>query len=241
MFATSADAGHSAGLRGSQTVFDGLPRPGSIDAVVFDIGGVLLDWNPRYLYRRLFDDEGEMERFLAEVCTMEWHAAHDRGVPFSRSSAELAAAHPEHAELIAAWGARSEEMVAGELTEVVALLAALKRAGVPCYALTNMEAETFPLRRDRYGFFGWFDGVVVSAYERIAKPDPEIFVRLLGRFGLCAQRTVLIDDSAANVEAARGVGMQAVQFRSAAQLRAWLTAAGLLAGERGGDGAVRPS
>ena len=82
---------------------------------MFDIGGVLLDWNPRYLYRKLFDDEREMERFLAEVCTMEWHSQHDRGVPFSRSSAELAAAHPEHAELIAAWGARSEEMVAGEI------------------------------------------------------------------------------------------------------------------------------
>jgi 2-haloacid dehalogenase len=221
------------------TEADRLPRPGSIDAVVFDVGGVLLDWNPRYLYRKLLDDEGEMERFLAEVCTMEWHSAHDRGVPFSRSSAELAATHPEHAELIEAWGARSEEMVAGELTEVVALLAALKRAGVPCYALTNMEAETFPLRRDRYAFFGWFDGVVVSAYERIAKPDPEIFRRLLARFGLRAHRTVLIDDSPANVEAARGVGMQAVQFSDAARLRDWLVTAGLLADD--GDGAVRPS
>jgi 2-haloacid dehalogenase len=206
---------------------------------VFDIGGVLLDWNPRYLYRKLFDDEREMEWFLDHVCTMQWHSAHDRGVPFGRSSAALAAVHPEYAELISAWGARSEEMVAGELAEVVALLAELKDAGVRCYALTNMEAETFPLRRQRYDFFGWFDGIVVSAYEGIAKPDPEIFLRVLGRFGLSAQRTVLIDDSAANVEAARRVCMQAVQFSDAARLREWLVAAGLLVDRQ--DGAVRPS
>jgi 2-haloacid dehalogenase len=225
------------------TSIDSPPRPGSVDAVVFDIGGVLLDWNPRYLYRKLFDDEDEMERFLAEVCTMQWHSAHDRGVPFSRSSAELAAAHPEHAELIAAWGARSEEMVGGEIAEVVQLLAALRRADVRCYALTNMEAETYPLRRDRYEFFGWFDGTVVSAHERIAKPDPEIFRRLLARFGLGAERTVMIDDSLPNLEAAREIGMQTVHFRSGAQLRGWLTTSGLLASDGGADGAdgVKPA
>jgi 2-haloacid dehalogenase len=210
------------------TVTDAPPGPGSIDAVIFDIGGVLLDWNPRYLYRKLFDDEGEMERFLAEVCTMEWHSAHDRGVPFSRSSVELAAAHPEHAELIAAWGERSEEMVAGEISEVVQILSALTGAGVRCYALTNMEAETYPLRRDRYEFFRWFDGTVVSAHEGIAKPDPEIFRRLLERFGLRAERTVMIDDSDANLAAARDVGLWTVHFRSASELRDWLSAAGLL-------------
>jgi 2-haloacid dehalogenase len=218
----------------TSVAMDEPPIPGSIDAVVFDIGGVLLDWDPRYLYRKLFDDHAEMEQFLDEICTLQWHSAHDLGVPASRSCAELARLHPEHAELIAAWSARSEEMVAGEISEVVEMLAALKRAGVPCYALTNMEAETYPLRRSRYEFMGWFDGTVVSAHEGVAKPDPEIFRRLLDRFGLAAERTVMIDDSAANLEAARRLGLKTVHFRSAADLRSWLADAGLLA-------PVRPS
>ncbi len=215
----------------TSVAMDQTPAPGSIEAVVFDIGGVLLDWDPRYLYRKLFDDDDEMERFLEEICTLEWHSAHDLGVPASRSTAELAIAHPEHAELISAWATRSEEMIAGEISEVVQVLAELKRAGLPCYALTNMEAETYPLRRERYEFMGWFDGTVVSAHEGIAKPDPEIFRRLLGRFGLHAERTVMIDDSAANLEAARSLGMKTVHFRSAAGLRGWLVAAGLLSAD----------
>jgi 2-haloacid dehalogenase len=222
----------------TSVAMDEPPAPGSIDAVVFDIGGVLLDWDPRYLYRKLFVDDGEMERFLDEICTLEWHSAHDLGVPASRSTAELAIAHPEHAELISAWATRSEEMISGEISEAVEMLAALKRTGMPCYALTNMEAETYPLRRDRYEFMGWFDGTVVSAHEGIAKPDPEIFRRLLARFDLRAERTVMIDDSAANLEAARSLGMQTVHFRSAAELRRWLVAAGLLSGD-GAGGAVR--
>src|SRR5438067_3244324 len=102
---------------------DGLRlQPGSIEAVVFDLGGVLLDWNPRYLYRKLFDDEQEMERFLEEICTLEWHQAHDRGTPFETSCAALAALHPQYSELIHAWGRRSEEMVSGPIPETVELL-----------------------------------------------------------------------------------------------------------------------
>ncbi len=214
------------------------PGPGSIDAVVFDLGGVLLDWNPRYLYRKLFDDEHEMERFLAEICTLEWHSQHDLGVPATHSTAQLAHEHPEHADNIHAWASRTEEMVAGEIPEVVELLAALRRAGVPCYALTNMEAETYPLRVARYEFLSWFDGTVVSAHEGISKPDPEIFLRLLDRFGLSAERTVLIDDSAANVQAARRLGMQTVRFTSPADLHRWLVDAGLL--DAGSPGAGSP-
>jgi 2-haloacid dehalogenase len=202
-----------------------------IDAVVFDIGGVLLDWDPRHLYRKLFDDEADMDRFLAEVCTLDWHAAHDLGTPFEVSCARLAAEHPEHADLIWAWGRRSEEMVAGPIDGTVEILRELLDRGLRCYALTNMEAQTYPLRRERYDFLRWFDGTVVSASEGVAKPDPEIFRRLLSRFGLSAATTLLIDDSAANVEAARAFGIQAVRFQSPAQLRAWLEAAGVLAPE----------
>jgi 2-haloacid dehalogenase len=199
-----------------------------IDAVVFDIGGVLLDWNPRHLYRKLFDDEEAMERFLAEVCTLEWHAAHDRGLPFEQSCAALAGEHPEQAELIWAWARRSEEMVSGPIAGSVEVLRALKARGVACYALTNMEAETYPLRRERYEFMRWFDGTVVSSHEGVIKPDAEIFQRLLVRFDLSGPATVLIDDSERNVQAARSLGMQAVQFRSAAALRRWLEDAGVL-------------
>lgn len=199
-----------------------------IEAVVFDIGGVLLDWNPRYLYRQLFQDEDSMERFLAEVCTMEWHEANDLGVPYTRSCAALAQRHPEQADLIWAWSRRSEEMVGGPITGTVEILRELVAAGVPCYGLTNMEAETYPLRRDRYEFMSWFAGTVVSSHERVAKPDPEIFQRLLERYGLPAETTLLIDDAQRNVEAARELGMLALRFESPDQVRRYLEQSGLL-------------
>jgi 2-haloacid dehalogenase len=204
--------------------------PGAqIEAVVFDIGGVLLDWNPRHLYRKLFTDEQAMERFLDEICTLEWHDAHDRGVPFARSCTELAARHPGYSDLIWAWARRSEEMISGPVPGSVEVLRTLLDAGVRCYALTNMEAETYPLRRARFDFLSWFDGTVVSAHEGgIAKPDLEIFRRLLERFSLRPERTLFIDDSARNVAAAERVGMATVRFTSAADLRARLEQYGLL-------------
>jgi len=202
--------------------------PSPVTAVVFDIGGVLLDWDPRYLYRGLFDDPDEMERFLAEVCTLEWHADHDRGVPFERSCAALAARHPDQADLIWAWGRRSEEMIGGPIDGGVEILRELREAGVRCYALTNMEAETYPMRRARFAFMDWFEGVVVSAHEGVIKPDPEIFRRLLERFSLRAEQTLLIDDAQRNVDAARELGIRAVRFTSHGRLRACLTDLGLL-------------
>jgi 2-haloacid dehalogenase len=199
-----------------------------IEAVVFDIGGVLLEWDPRNLYRKVFDDEREMERFLDEVCTLEWHDAHDRGKPFSQSGAELAARHPEYSVQIHAWGRRSEEMVSGPIGETVELLRELKEAGVPCYALTNMEVETYPQRVERFPFMRWFDGAVVSGFEGMAKPDFEIYQLLLDRFELVPETTLLVDDSPRNVRAARSIGIQTVEFSSAPELRRVLEEAGLL-------------
>jgi 2-haloacid dehalogenase len=204
-------------------------RSQPIKAVVFDIGGVLLDWDPRHLYRKLFDDEQEMERFLAEVCTLEWHAAHDLGMPFETSCARLAAQHPQYADMIWAWGRRSEEMVSGPISGTVEILRQLRRQGMRCFALTNMEAETYPQRVARFDFLSWFDGTMVSSAEGVAKPDPEIFRRLLERFELVAESTLLIDDAARNVAAARAMGMAAVQFKSPERLRSWLEDAGVLA------------
>jgi 2-haloacid dehalogenase len=202
-----------------------------MDAVVFDVGGVLLDWDPRHLYRKLFRDKEAMERFLAEVCTMDWHKQHDRGVSYERSCAELAAAHPRDAELIWAWARRSEEMVAGPIDGTVEIVRELRGAGVPRFLLTNMEMVTWPQRVARFPFLCWFDGAVVSGFEGVAKPDPEIFERLLERFNLAPASTLFVDDSAANLDAARSLGMQTLHFRSPAQLRRRLTDAGLLASD----------
>jgi 2-haloacid dehalogenase len=203
-------------------------RAATIDAVVFDLGGVLLDWDPRHLYRKLFDDEEAMERFLGELCTIEWHAQHDRGVPAEQSCAELAARHPEYAELIHAWHERTEEMIAGTIDDSVEILRELKEAGVRCYALTNMEAETYPLRAERYEFMRWFDGTVVSAHEGVIKPEREIFERLLERYELDPERTLMIDDAQRNVEAAERLGMKAVHFSTPRRLRSVLDGFGLL-------------
>jgi 2-haloacid dehalogenase len=204
-----------------------IERP-SVKAVVFDVGGVLLDWDPRYLYRKLFTDKAKMEVFLTEICSPAWHAPHDRGVSTVASCAELASRHPEFSELIWAWSSRSEEMIGGVDAGSVEVLRAVRATGLPCYALTNMEAETYPLRLDRYAFLGWFEGTVVSGREGIAKPEPAIFMRLLDRFGLTARTTLMIDDTKENLETASSLGIQTVLFRSSRQLRAELEAAAAL-------------
>lgn len=198
-----------------------------IEAVVFDVGGVLLDWNPRHLYRKLFADESEMEMFLTEICSPAWHASHDRGVSTAASCEELASRYPEYSELIWAWSRRSEEMIGGVDAGTVEVLRAVKETGMPCYALTNMEAETYPLRLRRFPFLRWFDGTVVSGQEGVAKPDPAIFTRLLDRFGLMAKTTLMIDDTEENLYVASKLGMQTVQFRSCRELWTQLESAGL--------------
>jgi 2-haloacid dehalogenase len=189
-----------------------------VEAVVFDVGGVLIDWDPRHLYRKLFADEAEMDLFLAEICTPTWHAPHDRGASTAVSCAELASRHPQVSELIWAWSTRSEEMIGGTDAGSVEILRALRESPMPCYALTNMEAETYPLRLERFPFLGWFDGTVVSGQEGVAKPDPAIFIRLLDRFGLTPCTTLMIDDKQENLEAASELGIQTIHFLSSRQL-----------------------
>jgi 2-haloacid dehalogenase len=201
---------------------------GLVEAVVFDVGGVLLDWNPRHLYRKLIADEAEMEWFLAEICSPAWHAPHDRGVSTAASCAELASSHPQFSELIWAWWTRSEEMIGGIDAGSVEILRAVRQSGMPCYALTNMEAETYPLRLERFPFLGWFDGTVVSGREGVAKPESAVFIRLMDRFGLKPITTLMIDDTNENLEAASKLGMRTALFRSSCQLRAELETAGVL-------------
>jgi 2-haloacid dehalogenase len=200
----------------------------AVDAVVFDLGGVLIDWDPRYLYRQLIADPAEMESFLAQVCTSGWHRAHDLGDDTTESCRRLAALHPGQAEMIMAWAERGEEMVAGQFDATVAVLSDLRAAGIRCYALSNMEPDAFAIRLARFPFMQWFDGHVISGLEGVAKPDPRIFEILLKRHDLKPQATVFIDDMPANVEAASALGIVALRYTSADLLRQELHALGLL-------------
>jgi 2-haloacid dehalogenase len=197
-------------------------------AVVFDLGGVLIDWDPRYLYRKLLADEAAVEEFLATICTPEWNDELDRGRPFAEGVAELAERYPAHAAAITAYHERWPEMLGGAIGGTVELVAELRAGGVPVYALTNWSAETFGIARERYAFLDWFDGVVVSGEERMIKPDPAIFQVLLDRFGLDPAATFYVDDSEANVEAARRLGFDAVRYTGPRQLRRDLAARGVL-------------
>lgn len=199
-------------------------------AVVFDVGGVLIDWNPRYLYRRLLPDEAAVERFLAEVCTPDWNLELDRGGSWTEAVARLSARFPEHTELIAAFHERWQETVAGAIEDTVALLRCLRDRRLPLYALTNFSTEKFRETRERFRFFEWFDGIVVSADERLVKPDPRIYRVLLDRYRLDARATVYIDDLPANVDAARALGMTGLHFAGPARLRGDLARLGLLDG-----------
>ncbi|HEX7993411.1 MAG TPA: HAD family phosphatase [Streptosporangiaceae bacterium] len=190
-----------------------------IKSVVFDLGGVLLDWDPRHLYRKLIADPAAMTAFLSEICTPAWHLAHDLGADTEQSCRELAAAHPGQADLIMAWSERGEEMIAGQFDEAVAVLADVRSAGLQCLALSNMEPDKFLLRQARFPFFGYFDGCVISGNEGVAKPDPEIFEVLLARYDLEPAATVFIDDREANVAVARELGFVAVHYLTASTLR----------------------
>ena len=209
-----------------------------ISAVVFDLGGVLIDWDPRYLYRSLFHDETAMEEFLATVTTQEWNRAQDAGRPWAEAVEELAALHPEKRDLIEAYRRRWPETLGDAIKPTVKLLDELRSTGIRLYALSNWSGETFPLARPRYPFLEWFDGIVISGDERLAKPDPRIFAVLLDRYGLAAAKTLFIDDHASNVEAAASLGFTALRFVGAAGLRADLERLGLLAGTP--EATVRP-
>jgi 2-haloacid dehalogenase len=201
-----------------------------IEAVVFDIGGVLLDWDPRHLYRQLIADPDQLDDFLDRICTRQWHLGHDLGEDTEQSCQELAAQYPEHAELIMAWSDRSEEMIGGILTETVEVLGELRSAGLRCFVLSNMEPDKYRLRRARYDFFELLEGCVISGLEGVAKPDQKIFEILLSRYGLEPTVTVFIDDLPGNVAVARELGVVAIQFTTAAQLRTDLRDLGLPVG-----------
>lgn len=186
---------------------------------MFDLGGVLLDWDPRHLYRDVFDDADEMERFLTQVCTWEWHMHHDAGVPFAETIPELSTRFPEHAANIALWGSRYLDMFAGEVPGAVTVLRELHRDGVRLLGLSNMPAEIMPPLRERFAWLDLFEALVISGAEKVVKPDPAIYRILVDRFGVDPATTAFVDDRAENVEASKALGFVGIRFTDAQSLR----------------------
>lgn len=199
-------------------------------AAIFDIGNVLFTWHPRFLYERLIGDDRALAAFLDDVVTTQWHFQHDEGRDFADTSAELTALHPQHADLIAAWGPRFNESVGGPVPGMHDLVADLDSAGVPLFAITNFSHEFFPpFRAEWPQLFDRFRDIVVSGDEKLVKPDPAIYRLALARFGLEPHEAVFIDDNGANVLAARALGIRSIHFADAASTRRELAEAGLLA------------
>ncbi|HEY8580649.1 MAG TPA: HAD family phosphatase [Beijerinckiaceae bacterium] len=196
-------------------------------AVVFDIGNVLVRWDMRCLYAKLIDDPRRLDWFLAEVCTLDWHASLDAGATYADAIAALVARWPQEAALIQAYDARWQETISGAIEDNVALLAELRAAGAPVYAITNFPAEKYDETCARFPFLRTFADVVVSGRERVRKPDHAIFRILLDRNGLRAGDCVFIDDMPANVAAARALGFHALRYEPGRDLRPALQELGL--------------
>ena len=201
--------------------------PSTPTTVVFDVGNVLLRWDPRFLYRRIFADEERMEWFLANVCTSTWNVEQDRGRDWDEAVALLVEHHPEHELAIRAFHERWHETVSGAIDENVAVLERLREAGVPTYCITNFSGAKFREAQGRFPFLARFSGAIVSGDERLLKPDPAIYRLLLSRYGLEAEACLFVDDSVANVEGARAVGMQALHYQEPVDLGAELRRLGL--------------
>jgi 2-haloacid dehalogenase len=197
-------------------------------AVIFDIGGVLIDWNPRYLYSKLLQDEAAIKAFLAEIGFNEWNRRLDGGGLWGPAIAELVARHPHHKALIEAAHLRWHEMLPGDIPGTVAILERLSRQGVPLYAITNYSTEKWIETQARFPFFGHFRDIVVSGDEKMLKPDAAIFQLCLQRNGLEPEACVFIDDVPHNVAGAAAVGIDGILFETPEKLSADLTARGLL-------------
>ncbi len=200
-----------------------------VDTIIFDLGGVLIDWNPVYLYRKIFAKEEEIDHFLSRIATPDWNEQQDAGRPLQEATEWLVERHPEYEEPIRAYYGRWPEMLGGPIEGTVSLLDRLRRQNAhSLYALTNWSAETFPVAQARYPFLDWFEGILVSGHEKLKKPDPRIYERIAERFDLDLARCLFIDDSLRNVKGARETGLQAVHFQGPEALEARLSELGIL-------------
>lgn len=196
-----------------------LNLPEKEPAVVFDLGGVLIDWNPKHLYRKMFNgNEQEMAYFLSVVCPLEWNEEIDAGRPFAEAVAQRSKEFPEYEAFIRAYHERWLEMVPGDFPHTVEILSALRDRGYPLFALSNWSAETYPLVKERFQFLDWFDEVIISGDVKMAKPDPAIYEVLLRRVDRPAGQCLFIDDNKRNILAADKVGLQTIHFSSPERL-----------------------
>lgn len=197
--------------------------------IIFDLGGVLVDWNPDYVFLDEFGgDRKKMQRFYEEVCTFDWNENQDAGYPLAQATEDRVALFPEQEAMIRMYYGRWEEMLGGPIAGTVALLK--KLVDHPDYrvvALTNWSAETFPIALARFDFLHWFEGIVVSGTEQTRKPFPEIYQTTLERFGLEAPVSLFIDDNARNIAAAAALGIQTIQFKNPDQLKTDLRTKGI--------------
>ena len=202
-------------------VLEQMNKMKGIRTIVFDFGGVLIDWNPSHLYRNIFEDEIEMHHFLENVCSTDWNIQQDAGRSLAEATRLLQDEHPRYHDEIAMFYGRWGEMLGGTIDENVKLIKPLKEK-YNVYGLTNWSAETLPIAMQRYDFFEHLDGIVVSGEERLIKPDPKLYQVLLDRFKLKADESLFIDDNAANIETARQMGFHTMHFTGEENLEKWL-------------------
>ncbi len=200
-----------------------------ITTIIFDLGGVLIDWNPRYVYSKIFENEENINWFFENICTNEWNENQDAGRSLHEATEELAFRFPEYEMEVRAYYGRWEEMLKGPIQETVEIFRILKQFDkYRFYALTNWSAETFPVALKRYDFLAWFDGIVMSGEERTRKPFPEIYQILLNRFNISASEAIFIDDSLRNIKGAEAVGINGIHFQSPQQLSEDLKGMGII-------------
>jgi 2-haloacid dehalogenase len=190
-----------------------------INTIIFDLGAVLIDWNPHYMYRTIFNDEQEMKDFLASICTSDWNEEQDAGRSLQDGTDILVTQFPEHEANIRAFYSRWEEMLGEPFHETVDIFKQLKASNkYKIYALTNWSAETFPVALQRFDFLNWFDGIVVSGAEKMRKPAPAFYQLLLDRYQVNPREALFIDDNYRNILAAEKIGIKSIHFTSAEQL-----------------------
>jgi 2-haloacid dehalogenase len=200
-----------------------------IETIIFDLGGVLIDWNPRYLYRKILKDEDQVTWFLENVCTSEWNDQQDAGRSFEDATRALIATHPEWEEAISAWYGRWQETITGSIPGTVEILKKIKQANQHrLYALTNWSAQTFPWALDNFEFLHWFEGIVVSGVEKTRKPFPEFYQILFNRYKIDPATALFIDDNIKNIEGAKAIGLPSIHFKSPDQLKDELTRLGVV-------------